>query len=87
MNPTLELVLRIIGVLIAAAGIAVVWLAPRIAEKRGLIDRKKIDPKLVEHMQPEEQEKYRREAAILDVKLYGLLIGTPGFVLILIAFS
>jgi hypothetical protein len=86
MNETLELILRIVGLLVAAAGLVVVYLAPRIVDRRDLAARKQIPPELAE-MTEEEQAKYRRDSAILDVKLRGLLLAAPGFVLILIAFA
>lgn len=87
MDPTLQLILRILALAVSAAGIAIVMLAPLIVDRRGLAARKTLDARLVEHLPPEEQEKLRRQSAILDIKLRGLLIGTPGFILILIAFA
>jgi hypothetical protein len=87
MNETVELILRILGLLIALAGLAVVYAAPRIVDKRDLASRKKIPPDMENMMTPEEKEKYKRDMAILDVKLRGLILASPGFVLILIAFS
>jgi hypothetical protein len=86
MNETLQLILRILGLATAAAGMLVVYLAPRIVDKRGLAGKKTLDPTLVEHMTPEEKDKLRRDSAIVDVKLRGALIAAPGLVLILIAF-
>ncbi len=86
MNPTLELILRILGILLAIAGLVVVYGAPRMVDKKGLAEKKQVDPKYLEHLSPEEQEKYKRQAAILDVKLKGLVLAAPGFILILIAF-
>ncbi len=87
MNPTLELLLRILGLVIAARGLVVVYMAPRIVDKKGLAARKKLPPDMDEMMTPEEKDKYRRDSAILDIKLRGLLLAAPGFALILIAFS
>ena len=87
MNETVELILRILGLLIALAGLAVVYAAPRIVDKRDLASRKKIPPDMENMMTPEEKEKYKRDMAILDVKLRGLILASPVFVLILIAFS
>ncbi|MDD2442541.1 MAG: hypothetical protein PHG76_10525 [Eubacteriales bacterium] len=87
MNPTLELILRILGLVIAAGGLVVVYMAPRIVDKKGLAAQKTLPPDLDEMMTPEEKDKYRRDSAILDIKLRGLLLAAPGFVLILIAFS
>jgi hypothetical protein len=86
MDETLELIVRILGFIIAAAGMFVVYTAPRIVDKRGLAKRKSIPQDMEETMTPEEKDKYRRDMAILDVKLRGLLLSAPGFVLILIGF-
>ena len=86
VNDILTWILRILGLLVAAAGMAVVYAAPVIVDKRGLAELKKVDPKLMEHYTPEEQAKYKRDSAILDVKLRGLLLAAPGFILILIGF-
>lgn len=86
MNETLELILRIIGLALTAAGMVVVYAAPRIAESKGLIDKKSIPPERLEKMSEEEQKKFRRDSAILDVKFKGLLLAAPGLILILIAF-
>lgn len=86
MNETLQIILRILGLAVTAAGMVVVYLAPRIVDKRGLAAKKTLDPKLVEHMTPEEQDKMRRDSAIVDIKLRGALLAAPGLILILIAF-
>lgn len=87
MDPVLRLILTIIGFVLAGFGLAIVYAAPRIVDKKGLADKKVIDPKMIEHMPPETHEKYRRDMAILDVKLRGLLFAAPGFVLIMIVLS
>jgi hypothetical protein len=86
MNPILEIVLMIIGGLFIVAGLLVVYMAPKIVDKKGLAAKKKMDPRWVENLPPEEQEKVRRNSAILDVKLIGLLISAPGFIIVLILF-
>lgn len=86
MDPTTELVLRILGLMIALSGLAVVFTAARIVDRKHLDEKKEIPPEMQETMTPEEKKIYRRDMAILDVKLKGLLIAVPGFVLILIAF-
>lgn len=86
MNETLQIILRILGIALAVAGLAVVYAAPRIVDKRGLVGRRPVKPEYLEHMTPEEQDKFRRDSAILDVKLRALLLAAPGFILILIAF-
>ncbi len=86
MNETLELILRILGLLLALAGLVVVYAAPRIVDKKGLVSKRKIPAEMAEVMTEEEKTRYKRDMAILDVKLKGLLFAAPGFVLILIAF-
>lgn len=86
MDPVLRLVLTIIGFILAGIGLVIVYAAPKIVDKKGLADKKVIDPKTLEHLPPEMHEKYRRDSAVLDVKLRGLLVAAPGFVLIMIVF-
>lgn len=86
MSETLELILRILGLIIATAGMIVVYAAPKIVAKKGLAEKKQIPPEHLEKMSEEEQKKFRLDSAILDVKLKGLMLAAPGLVLILIAF-
>lgn len=86
MTETWEIVLKVLGLLLALAGMAVVFLAPRIVDRRGLAQKKKVDPRLTAEMSPEDLEKYKRDSAILDLKLRGLLLSAPGFVIILFIF-
>ena len=86
MNPTLQLILRILGLTISGIGIIIVYLAPKIVDHYGLAEKKQLDPRLLEALDSQQQTKYRRDAAILDVKLRGLLVASPGFALILVAF-
>lgn len=87
MDQTLLLILRILALAIAAGGMFIVFLAPTIVDRRGLAERKTLDQKMVAQLPPEEQEKMRRTSAIMDVKLRGLLVSIPGFILILIVFA
>lgn len=86
MNVTLILILRILGLLIAAAGVTVIFAASKIVEIRGLAEKKPDDPSLPETLSAEEKAKLKRESAVLDIKLRGLAIAAPGFILVLIAF-
>lgn len=79
--------LRVIGFGLAIAGMLVVYLAPRIVKKKNLAEKKKIDARIEENLTDEEKERYRRDGAILDVKLKGLLIALPGFAIILYLFA
>ncbi len=86
MDPTLKLVLTILLGIVAAAGLLVVFAAPMIVDRRKLADRKKVDPSIVEHMTEEQVEKYRRDAAILDVKLIGVALAVPALFLVVFVF-
>jgi hypothetical protein len=85
MDPVLKIILIVAGGVLAAFGLLIILAAPTLVAKRGLAAKKTIDPALIEHMAPEEQEKYRRDMAALDVKLRGLIFAVPGFILLLVA--
>lgn len=87
MGETLTLVLRIAGLLIAAAGIVIIFSARRIVNKRGLAEKRPEDPNLPDSISMEDRAKLRYDGALLDIKLRGLLVAAPGFILILIAFA
>jgi hypothetical protein len=84
MDPTVELIMRILGFILAGIGLVIVYAAPKIVDRKGLAAKKEVDPRVLEHLPAENLEKYKR--AILDVKLRGLIFAAPGFILILIAF-
>lgn len=86
MTETGEIVLKVIGLILALAGMVVVFLAARIVDSRGLADKKQVDSKVADEMTPEDLAKYKRDSAILDVKLRGLFLAAPGFVIILFIF-
>lgn len=87
MDPILLLIMRIVGFILAGIGLFIVFAAPKTVDRKGLAAERKIDPGLAERFSPEEQEKYKRDMAILDVKLRGLIFAAPGLILILIAYS
>ena len=61
MDATLELILRILGLLLAAAGMVVVYAAPKIVEKKGLAEKKQIP---LEHLENMSEENRRNTASI-----------------------
>ncbi|MHB1484668.1 MAG: hypothetical protein ACYCYI_08385 [Saccharofermentanales bacterium] len=81
-----EIILKVLGSLLAIAGLVVIYAAPKIVAKRKLDEKKTIDPERVAGLDEEELKKYKTDSAILDVKIKGLLIALPGFVIILIMF-
>lgn len=82
MDPTLKLVLTILFGVVALAGLLVVLLAPVVVDKRGLAAKKKVDPRIAESLPEEQIAKYRRDSAILDVKLVGVALAVPSLFLI-----
>ncbi len=79
--------MRISGLLIAAAGLLLVYLAPKIVSKRQLADKVQLSSDLFQELSEDEVKKVRRDRAILNLKLKGLLLASPGLILILIGFS
>lgn len=86
MVEEVNLALKIFGLLIVAAGVVVIFLAPKIVDRKGLAENKKDDPRLTAMMDEEQKAKFKRDAAIVDIKLKGLLLASPGFVIVLIMF-
>jgi hypothetical protein len=77
MDPTLKLVLEILCGVAALVGLVIVYAAPAIVDKRGLAAKHKVDPRILEHLPPEQLDRYRRDGAILNVKLVGVGIAVP----------
>lgn len=87
MNETLEIVLKILGAVIGLAGLVVVYGAPKIVDAKKLDEKKQVDPERVANLDEEQVKKFRRDTAILDVKIKGLLIAVPGFIILLIMYK
>lgn len=87
MGRIAEIVLQVLGLLILAVGIFVVYAAPRIVEKRRLDEKKVVDPERTADLSEEDLKKFKREAAILDLKIKGVLIALPGALMILILYK
>lgn len=86
MNEILDIILKVVGALFAVAGLIVVYGAGKIVEAKKLDEKKKVDPERTAMLDEEQIKKFRREQAILDVKIAGILIALPGFILLLILF-
>lgn len=86
MNTTMEIILKIVGAILAVAGLVVIYGAPKIVDVRKLDEKKKVDPERIALLDEEQVKKFKRETAILDVKIKGLLIAIPGFLVLLILF-
>jgi hypothetical protein len=85
MNGILKILMIAIGAVLTLVGLVVVYAAPAIVDKKGLAANRKVDPKILEHMPPEEIDRYRRDGAILDLKIKGVAFAVPGMLLIVIA--
>ncbi len=82
MDPILKIVLEALGGVAAFAGLILVYAAAWVVDRRGLAAKHKVDPRMVEHLLPEEVEKYKRDGAVLNVKLVGVGIAVPALLLI-----
>ena len=87
MGQTLQTILQAAGVLILILGIAVVYAAPKIVDKRKLDERQAPDPERIAGLNEEGIRKFKRDAAILDMKIKGVLIALPGAILILVLYK
>jgi hypothetical protein len=72
---------------LAVAGLIVIYSAPKIVKKYKLDEKKEIDPQRTENLNEEGIEKFKFDSAVLDVKIKGILIALPGFLVILILFK
>ncbi|MFA7205500.1 MAG: hypothetical protein WC102_04135 [Saccharofermentanales bacterium] len=84
MPPVAETILLIISGVLVIAGVAIVYAAPRIVDKKKLDEAKVVDPERIEGLNEEGVKKFKRESAILDIKVKGVLIALPGAIIILI---
>lgn len=87
MGEALSVALKILGVVIALAGMVVVYAAPKIVSKYKLDEKKVIDPERVQNLNEEGVQKFKKDAAIVDVKIKGVLLALPGLIIILIMFK
>ena len=86
MNTTMEIILKIAGAVIALAGLAVIYGASKIVKAKNLDEKKKVDPERTALMDEEQLKKYKHDAAVLDVKIKGVLVALPGFIILLVMF-
>ncbi len=79
------MVLKILAFLLLGIGALFIFVAEPIAKKLGLIEKVAINSAESEFNE-EDDNRVKREQAILQVKKYGLYILTPAVVLIFIVF-
>jgi hypothetical protein len=79
------LVLKVLGILLVVAGVAMVFMARQIVEKYNLSHNAKVG--FDHEMSEEELEQFKLSKATVNMKMLGMLVALPGFILILIAFK
>jgi hypothetical protein len=78
------IILKIIAVLFIVAGFITVFAAKLAVKKYGLDEKSKCD---FEHeMGEEELKQYKYNKAVVNLKMIGLLVALPGFVIMFIVF-
>lgn len=78
------MILEILTFILLATGIFTVFSAGKIVEHYNL--DKKVKSDFEYEMQEEELNSYRHNSAVVNVKILGMLIALPGFILIFIVF-
>ena len=76
--------LRILAFVFLIPGLAIVYSARRIVEKYSLHD--KVECEYEAEMSDEEIAAYKLNKAVVNLKMIGMLIALPGFILAVIAF-
>jgi|LSQX01.3.fsa_nt_gb hypothetical protein len=80
----INLFLQGLSVLVILSGFIIVHIAPSIVKKYKLNEKVKCE---FEHeMTEEELIEYKRNRAVINIKMTGMLISLPGFVLLFIVF-
>lgn len=80
----LKTILTVLGGILVLTGVVIVYAASKIVDKKKLDEKTKIDMKRVENLNEEGVKKFKRDSAILDVKLKGIMIAFPGAVILLV---
>ena len=79
----LEIILYVVAGISLLSGMGIVFFAPHLVKKYKLDEKKVIDPERVEGLDEDGVAKFKRDTAILDVKLKGILLALPGVIIIL----
>lgn len=86
MDYIFEIILKIVGGILALAGLIIVYAAPNIVKNKKLDEKKVIDPERVANLDEEQLKKFKFDSTVLDVKLKGLIFAIPGFIILLFMF-
>lgn len=79
------LTLKILGFLFLVPGILLVFFARTLVGRLSLDEN--VDCNFENEMSEDEIRRYKHDKAVVNLKMMGMLVALPGFVLIMIAFK
>lgn len=79
--------LKVLAIVLIVVGVGIVATAKLIVNRRSLADRVELPEGQRQNLSIEEQAKQRFISAVLRVKLQGLAVALPGFILVLVLFK
>jgi len=77
--------LQVLSILFLLVGLVTVYLAPLIVRKCNLAE--KVSCECESSMSEEDLLEYKNSKAVINVKIFGMLIALPGVILVIIAFK
>ncbi len=86
MPDLLRIILTVFSAVSILSGMLLVFAAPLLVKKKKLDEKKVVDPERIEGLDEEAIRKFKRDSAILDLKVKGVLIALPGAIIILVLF-
>ncbi len=79
--------LKVLAIVLIVVGVGIVAAAKFIVKRRNLADRVELPEGQRQSLSVDEQAKQRFISAVLRVKLQGLAVALPGFILVLVLFK
>lgn len=79
--------LKVLAIVLIVVGVGIVAVAKFIVKRRSLADRAELPEGQRQSLSVDEQAKQRFISAVLRVKLQGLAVALPGFILVLVLFK
>ena len=79
------MILKVLGVLFAIAGAIIIFGARGIVTKFNL--DKDVKCGFQHNMEEEDINRFKNDKAVVNMKMWGLIVALPGFIMILIAFK
>lgn len=79
--------LKVLAIVLIVVGVGIVAAAKFIVKRRNLADRAELPEGQRQSLSVDEQAKQRFISAVLRVKLQGLAVALPGFILVLVLFK